>query len=197
MPPSRFYWLERKFVIFAVFVKTPSFGHGTKARFTKGTVCATPRNWTLAPGKFGDQHDWTTGGPYDENEWRNARTPRVPFLMLIVTGLEAKGAFRLPGATWDRFRCTVAPSPGHIWCQKKPWPEMSPKVFSLGAKGTLISEPRLFTPATCDFPTRYREFQGRDTGNFKDAIQGISRKIKTLRKAIFPVSRGKITCRKG
>ena len=28
-----------------------------------------------------------------------------------------KGAFRLPGATWDHFRCMVEPSPGHIWCR--------------------------------------------------------------------------------
>ena len=28
----------------------------------------------------------------------------------------SKEALRLPGATWDRFRCTVEPSPGHIGC---------------------------------------------------------------------------------
>ena len=31
-------------------------------------------------------------------------------------GLEVKRAFRLLGATWDRFRWTVDPSPGHIRC---------------------------------------------------------------------------------
>ena len=46
------------------------------------------------------------------------RAPRVPFFMLIFVGPEAKGllAFGFPGATWDRFRCTVEPSPGHIRC---------------------------------------------------------------------------------
>ena len=29
----------------------------------------------------------------------------------------SKGTFSLPGATWDRFRCTVEPSPGHIGCR--------------------------------------------------------------------------------
>ena len=38
-----FYWLECKFVIFAVFVKNPFFFGGTKARFTKNTVSWTPR----------------------------------------------------------------------------------------------------------------------------------------------------------
>ena len=38
-----FQWVECKFVIFAVFVKTAPFWQGTKARFTKNTVCATPR----------------------------------------------------------------------------------------------------------------------------------------------------------
>ena len=28
-----------------------------------------------------------------------------------------KGAFGFPGAMWDRFRCTVDPSPGHILCR--------------------------------------------------------------------------------
>ena len=29
----------------------------------------------------------------------------------------SKGACSFPGATWDRFRCTVEPSPGHIRCR--------------------------------------------------------------------------------
>ena len=37
-----FHWVECKFVIFAVFVKTAPFWQGTKTRFTKNTVCATP-----------------------------------------------------------------------------------------------------------------------------------------------------------
>ena len=44
-------------------------------------------------------------------------TPHVPFFMLILVGLEAHGALSFPGATWDRFRCTVEPSPGHIRCR--------------------------------------------------------------------------------
>ena len=40
-----FQWVECKFVIFAVFVKTAPFWQGTKTRFTKNTVCATP--WTF------------------------------------------------------------------------------------------------------------------------------------------------------
>ena len=34
-----FQWVEGKFVIFAVFVKTAPFWQGTKTRFTKNTVC--------------------------------------------------------------------------------------------------------------------------------------------------------------
>ena len=29
----------------------------------------------------------------------------------------SKGAFRLPGATWDHFLCTVEPSSGQIRCR--------------------------------------------------------------------------------
>ena len=38
-----FQWVECKFVIFTVFVKTASFWQGTKTRFTTNTVCATPK----------------------------------------------------------------------------------------------------------------------------------------------------------
>ena len=38
-----FDWLEREFVIFAVFVKPPSFWQGARARFTKSTAFATPK----------------------------------------------------------------------------------------------------------------------------------------------------------
>ena len=51
-----FQWVECKFVTFAVFVKTTPFWQGTKTRFTKNTVCATPIMdvrafglWTSAP----------------------------------------------------------------------------------------------------------------------------------------------------
>ena len=37
-----FQWVECKFVIFAVFVKTAPLWQETKTRFTKNTVCATP-----------------------------------------------------------------------------------------------------------------------------------------------------------
>ena len=50
-----FLWVECKFVIFAVFVKTAPFWQGTKARFTKKTVCATPA-----------QVIWITNSPYSE-----------------------------------------------------------------------------------------------------------------------------------
>ena len=70
---------------------------------------------------IGDRHDWTTGALYNGNEWKSyvvpRAHPRVPFLMLIFIGLESKRAFRPPGAAWDRFRCTVEPSPGHIRCR--------------------------------------------------------------------------------
>ena len=36
----------------------------------------------------------------------------------------SKGAFSFPGATWDRFRCTVEPLPGHIGCRM--WRFMNP-----------------------------------------------------------------------
>ena len=31
----------------------------------------------------------------------------------------SREAFSFLGGTWDRFRCTVEPSPGHIRCQYK------------------------------------------------------------------------------
>ena len=47
-------------------------------------------------------YDWTTGAPHDENEWKKyrvvpVRTPRVPFVMLILIGLEAKGLLAFQG----------------------------------------------------------------------------------------------------
>ena len=45
------------------------------------------------------------------------RTPCVPLFMLVLRGLEAIGGFRLPGATWDHFGCTVELPPGHIRCR--------------------------------------------------------------------------------
>ena len=65
----------------------------------------------------GDWYDWTTGGPNDGNEWRKYRVvPRVyplhPLGFACFSRVGSKGAFRLPGATWDRFRCTVESLPG-------------------------------------------------------------------------------------
>ena len=50
------YWLEHRFVIFAVFVKNPLFG-GTQARFTKSTVSWTP-NQMVAFGVLGGRQDY-------------------------------------------------------------------------------------------------------------------------------------------
>ena len=48
-------------------------------------------------------------------------TSRAPFASLCFCAFfnraRSKGAFRLPGATWDHFHCTVTPSPGHIRCR--------------------------------------------------------------------------------
>ena len=64
------------------------------------------------------------GGTYDGNErWKHcvvphARTLCVPmFLFTYFHRAGSKGAFGLPGATWDHFRCAVEPSPGHILCR--------------------------------------------------------------------------------
>ena len=79
-------------------------------------------------GKFGIQDDWTTGyHTMEVNGGSTAsslvRTLCVPVLLLILFNRSgSKGAFRLPGATWDRFRCTVEPSPGHVWRRKVPAP---------------------------------------------------------------------------
>ena len=70
----------------------------------------------------GAQYDWTAGGPYNGNEWRKCRVvphthPWRPLFYACYHGSGSKGAFRLPGVMWDRFRCTVEPSPGHIRCR--------------------------------------------------------------------------------
>ena len=43
--------------------------------------------------------------------------PILVFLLIFI-GLEAKGAFRLPGATRDHFRCMVELSPGRVRCRQ-------------------------------------------------------------------------------
>ena len=57
--------------------------------------------------KIGDRYDWTTGALRDGNEWKSTvsylvRTPRVPFLMLTLIGLEAKNLLAFQG------RCGIA-----------------------------------------------------------------------------------------
>ena len=70
---------------------------------------------------FGDQYDWTTGGPYDGNEWKKYRVvpharPLRPLVYAYLSRSGSKGAFSLPEAAWDHVRCTVEPPPGHIRC---------------------------------------------------------------------------------
>ena len=54
--------------------------------------------------------------------WRKYRVvprahPLRPCVLLILFNRSgSQEGFRLPGATWDHFRCTVEPSPGHIRC---------------------------------------------------------------------------------
>ena len=43
--------------------------------------------------------------------------PSRPFFNACFHRSGSKGAFRLRGATWDRFRCAVEPSPSHIRCR--------------------------------------------------------------------------------
>ena len=65
---------------------------------------------------FGDRYDWTTGGPYDGNEWKKYRVvphahPRVPFFMLILIGLQATGllAFQERGGIASFVRWNLRP----------------------------------------------------------------------------------------
>ena len=70
----------------------------------------SPKPHALAPlnyTKVGDRYDWTTEGPYDGNEWRKYRiVPRVhplrPCVFACFHRSGSSGAFRLPGAAWDR-----------------------------------------------------------------------------------------------
>ena len=64
------------------------------------------------------------GGPNDGNEWRKYRVgprahPLRPLAYACSNRSGNKGVFRLPGVTRDRFRCTVASSPGHVWCRNQ------------------------------------------------------------------------------
>ena len=69
-----------------------------------------------------DRYDWTSGAPHDGNWWKKYRVvarahPSRTLLNAYFNRSGSKGAFSYPGATWDRFRCTVEPSPGHIRCR--------------------------------------------------------------------------------
>ena len=71
---------------------------------------------------FGDRYDWTTGAPHDGTYWKKYRVvprahPSRTLLYAHFNRSRSKGAFSFPGATWDRFRCTVEISPGHIRCR--------------------------------------------------------------------------------
>ena len=64
--------------------------------------------------------------PNDGNEWRKCCVvPRVhplrPLVLACFCLFGNKEAFRLPGATWTCFRCTVESLPGHIWCRQLPF----------------------------------------------------------------------------
>ena len=62
--------------------------------------------------KLGDRYDWTTGGPYNGNEWKKYRVvprayPLRPLIYAYFNRSGSNGAF----STWDHFRCTVEPWP--------------------------------------------------------------------------------------
>ena len=44
--------------------------------------------------------------------------PSRTLLYVYFNRSGSEGALSFPGATWDRFRCMVEPSPGHIRCRK-------------------------------------------------------------------------------
>ena len=48
-----------------------------------------------------------------------ARTPCIPVFSLFKSSSGSEGAFRLPGATWDHFRCAVELLLGHARAQKR------------------------------------------------------------------------------
>ena len=91
--------------------------------------------------KVGDRYDWTTGAPHDGNERKRYRVvprahPSRALLYAYFNRSGSKGAFSFPGATWDRFRCTVEPSPGHIRCRKGKTPYLPNPLRVQGKKNT-------------------------------------------------------------
>ena len=75
--------------------------------------------------------------------WPRGRTmPLRPLAYTCFTKSGNKGAFRLPEAMWDHFRCTVEPSSGHIRCRGNSWkvvqsPEKSLKMAENQGKFTM------------------------------------------------------------
>ena len=61
--------------------------------------------------------NWEFGGG-GKSSFSGPKCPPSPCLYAYfyrkAASCGSKGAFRLPGATWDHFRCTVEPSPGHM-----------------------------------------------------------------------------------
>ena len=63
-----------------------------------------------------------TGQPGDHTMEMNEalrRTLCAPLVPCLTLALWKPSGFRLHGATWDHFHCTVEPLPGHIWRQLK------------------------------------------------------------------------------
>ena len=112
----------------------PSRGLSTSSVFPKNEfahicACCFSRRYLaqLGLGKLGlPVPNNVTGRPGDRRSTTEmnggstasylARTPRVPFYVYFHRS-GSKGAFRPPGATWDRFCCPAEPSPGHIRCR--------------------------------------------------------------------------------
>ena len=95
-------------------------GPGDSCEWSLGSqVLALSLVWFAGKLMIGNQYDWTTEGPCDGNEWKKHRVvphvhPSRPLVYAYFNRSGSKGAFSLPGATWDHFRCMVEPSPGHI-----------------------------------------------------------------------------------
>ena len=82
-------------------------------------------NVALVFSSVGDRYDWTTGAPHHGNGTTPRPHPSHTLLHAYCNSSVSNGAFSFPGATWDRFRCTVEPSPslsfvGPKKCRKTP-----------------------------------------------------------------------------
>ena len=67
------YWLECRFVIFAIFVKNLLFSGGTKARSTKSTVFGTPTNFVRKTQPLSGQR------AFEQSAKRNGKYQRQVF----------------------------------------------------------------------------------------------------------------------